>query len=1586
MTDKLSTAPSTMKVDPLWLESREGSGNGLFRAWHQFETTHQRLQRLLGAASKETGTADEFWNARARGTRVSHRQYVADTLYDYLEARLDIEYGLLRLPRQGWRWGRELIEKARRDGPAEITPSWLPALGTKYHYVYVDVPDEDSDTLPGSIVVSRGGAYLLFTLGWDRGAVWFSNRSNLEAFLLDNRVSLWEGMYTVEQLEQAQEIVFSELLRNPFEVVFESAQRRWDKHPEYLSSLLARDLSTADRNQIQERMAREGHSDRALINFGSLDEALALAYREAAVERQEEAILTYLGESPRSDAAQFRLGLLMQDSLDATHHRNEASGRLKALLSASNALGWVAQGDAAFLTCCNDRAQGVVDEARLQHKLGILTLAQQAMVEEVVFSSDADGYAGRQTQVFDLTVHDWKIAGALILVDENGDGGPDEQTSALLYMPGLQGGLLAFANVGALKEALVDTLLARTESVFRDNVPFDQAQAIDDYLNKCLDEGLDVALSLVKVTGKPFIQSLKDQLTHFPRHARAISAGTASYPDTASTAESQGFLESQTFTKLAIPVNEAREVALERVAEQLRTVPAAEQIKQRFDQLPEADRTAVQNNLAAYRTAFIGARELLRQELPDRETFVDGLIRQRLESDIGMIWPFQVILDLPESVREETVLGPDIPTAVGERPSGKIEYLPSDDWVQMTLSDLALANIDDAMKRRLSFMEVIINSPIASNASLGGKLSQHYVKQLVKSLDAAGEYEKRITSAYRLPVGSAFVRELHRERLELPWQLLLKVELLLVKGRGMSTSTYRLLEQLADGSTPAQLLSQGLDINIQTATLFPGRDALGGTSEVALSGLLFLVNQQTDATILYLPGTPRGNAFREYSSLEQAQMALADMTLDAVMLNYLAAHADDGNADAHAAKVRRALRSGFRSFVGASSPWPMSTSLPTHLCNLEMGRLVTAHRASSRSNRELYLEEAALEHQAIYGYLKMTLGFMPILGSVISVYDFWIAANGAVNAFLQGRVNEGIDHLASAMMSLVDVVLDVAPGVVGAGRFTKVKRLQGIARQRQITFKLGHDGSVALTPKAASSSGRVRHYAYDAFEGRQSKMALYGKTRIDAGQAKGTYSVGSKHYIQRDGLTYEVEWDASYRTWRLAKTPSHFYRQPIRLGDDGRWVTHGQFSGRLVDGGLQGGGPVLSMLRDIWGGGGRGRQAAIARQAVDEVVDAAARVPSVPAGSRGLKPAALKKKIEQAKKAVSEGQGGFAQADSAFTALGAGEEAFKDAVDAAIKNYKSSLNTLGELGSPGSAANLASAYQGVQKEFRKFQTAMNRRLGGDSEFTGLMRTVDGGIGSFANRTSIEAADLSGVSKALDSLSERFEVISAGADQKLWQKVPDRFPGASPKKETAKLATETDSFIAKLADRKTGLQTLKSGIEGKAAQKRANDLAGECAFRHKQIQEDQLLSTVDRERLLSSLSSEKSNLTKLADELLVKHSFTQNITEEAVETLLNRKAIKVNQGRELPNKVNRNGETDIVVEYPLRIGKGIAGYAENTDYAFMHLHYKQKPYRLEDFVAVHFKTPEQRGMGGGGVYRKAATTAFVKTYLAPHQPK
>ncbi|MFD2884694.1 dermonecrotic toxin domain-containing protein [Pseudomonas lini] len=422
------------------------------------------------------------------------------------------------------------------------------------------------------------------------------------------------------------------------------------------------------------------------------------------------------------------------------------------------------------------------------------------------------------------------------------------------------------------------------------------------------------------------------------------------------------------------------------------------------------------------------------------------------------------------------------------------------------------------------------------------------------------------------PTTSAFDLEYRRESLTEPWRLMLKLQgEFAVLQRQIDVHGQQVLNIAIDANTREAFAAQGKRIVLLPAHLTVGGEDTQHQGPSTLTGVTFIQEQVSGLTLLYLPDSPDGLHLRQYDTLEQARQNLFNLCLHTNMVNYLAGRALHGDFALHVSRINQALLRNFDALIGVGMAWPATTSLAAHLLNVHMGRLLQAHRSTSRSNDALYLEHCALKSGAMFNYLKMALGMVPFVGTAIALYDAWGSANLAVAAFLRGDVGHGLAEVEAVLLSLIDAAMDILPGANAAPGAARA-----ITRHRQLRTMARTAGALQ------ASSRRQARRVLDYFHGYEyeHQISLAGLQPATHGIYRNVYRHADGDFMISQGRIYRIELSDAPRGWRLHGTWARAYKQPIALDEAGNWNTHYAVYGTLMEGGGVGGGAALGHLAD----------------------------------------------------------------------------------------------------------------------------------------------------------------------------------------------------------------------------------------------------------------------------------------------------------------------------------------------------------------------------------------------------------------------
>lgn len=1082
----------------------------------------------------------DFWSARAPGTAVSRQTWAIELYRQHFEAAAD------------WAFAQRIITTQQHgtllsvSDPERASPK-APPLRTEQ--LALVLGNQSRIKLPGAWVITAehamDGSQLLYLPSRSTAILHFAQRSALHAWLTrlvpqclpSDNLRVEYSAYTEPMSVGASDLF----------AIHQQAQANALRQGD-LAQQRANALAQADEADRQRRdsaviaappridTAPSEHDEPAL--FGSLYADIPWPVRQAALARQRAALddlIAEVGDGPGLQAFRQAIEALEQAEQDADwaasallHHPRPATfEREFAALHSAHKAGLKAEAGL-------QRALKQVDEHEYGQLLGLLDASDTTLVAaRLSLSQTAE----------DAQVH--ALLGAFIVTEAAALTDADSPHGVLLYWPGHGGGLQRFAHRRELERLLFKITTA--------------------------DSG--ATLHLHALEGDPLEHGLKQLLDDFQTQAKAGAN------DPTQSAEHLQVLRTRALASLQVPVHAARHLVFAHRREQDRSAALADHLPDWLDKLPAADRNALRSLIDAYLPAMKRSHQLLTVALEPRQWFTRKHLQARLRQDFSLKGRFDVQLDIPDAVTWQTrySAGPTgpVPTSV---------MVASAKRSRWSLEALAQLNIDstksvqdDPLSQRLVLMHRDISADDEQERiRLRNGITPTYLRKILPELDLPSAYERRIIQAFKGAASEApFVREHRRECLVEPWRLMLRLQGECARlQKQINEGDLKILDIASSADTPDAWRADGQRIVLLPATLTVGGKDTPDEGAVILSGVTFIEEQTRGVTLLYLPDSPDGQFLRRYDNLEAARKALFNLCLQDRMLQYLAGRALHGEARAHESRLNQAALKHFDRMIGVGTPWPATTSLAAHLLDAHMGRLVIAHRDTSRSNAALHLERYALEGPRAFHYIKMALGMLPFVGSAVALYDAWTAANQAAAALLRGDVGDGLAELRSVLLCLIDAALDLIPGESAASSLAPAARRLTRARQlRALTT-----GASALQ---GSSTRQARHLAarFAGYEYEQ-PIDLWTLQPASHGLYRNVYRHADGDFIVRQGRIYQVQLSKDKRQWRLSGNRRKTYRQPIALDESGRWDTWFGVYGTTFEGGGLGSGNLPGHLAD----------------------------------------------------------------------------------------------------------------------------------------------------------------------------------------------------------------------------------------------------------------------------------------------------------------------------------------------------------------------------------------------------------------------
>jgi hypothetical protein len=1089
----------------------------------------------LMAQDAQAALDEHWWNARARGTALSRRALATQLYCRHFETSSQVAYALGELNDAQMKALQAIIDPGAESGALQVSRPALAGI------------DGRRVELPGAMVIgldsNRPYPRMLYLPSAQSAWMNFAQRSEMERWLIEHQ----PGLATSSRFDTTTVSVDYTALNQP--VLHNSAEYLWlqlavaaQDRPEH-APVFALPAELPDTDASDNRTP-----------FAQLSPDIPLEMRHIALIQQKAALDNLFGPDYQGDLHDPRWLDLQRhmDSLAAAEHA--ATLAATALLDSGNALHLLElrqQPDPHYTDLYQARLAGLRAEANIQLSLKQISAQEHGWLIAVLDAPE-------RTQA-----HPQVLVARLILSATDADGDPPTRSHEL-------DGVLLFTRGGELQEDEPQSLLLYWPGRFGGLQRFASRQSLEETLFKRPADDINASLQLMALTSNPFEQALHSQLYKCEQHSAQLIANHPLPAQASQRAVELEKLREQTIAQLTVPTVAARELAYAQFIEQNHSSTLASQLPAWHGLLSQAQAQRLKTLFKSYITAMKRAHQLLERELPSRESFSRKAIDVYLRQAFGLTHTIDVQLDVPDATewRKVVIEGASLGT-----PQQNV-LIASEQRSTLSLADLALSNIDQAMWWRLSLMNVHINGVSeAQRKTIAGTLSHTWLRALISNLDLAGQYETRIREAFLgSATESAFSLAHRRECLSEPWRLMLRLQgEFAVLNKDIDADGQRVLDIAIDANS-----REAYAIDGQRIVLLPAHLSAGGTDTdkqgpSTLSGVTFIVEQTSGLTLLYLPDSPDAVFVRQYDSLERARKALFNLCLRQPMADYLASRAIHGDVARHISRINQAVLKNFDAMIGVGTAWPANLSLASHLVDAHMGRLLEAHRATSRSNDALYLEQCALQSGAVFNYLKMAIGMVPFVGVSVALYDAWGSANLAVAALLRGDAGHGLAEVEAVLLSLIDAAMDVLPGASAAPA-----NARAATRQRQLRSVTNNAGALRLPSRQQARRALDRFTGYEY----EQDISLNGLQPQTHGIYRNVYRHADGDFMISHGRIYRIELTVNPHQWRLSGTSTRTYKQPIALDEAGNWNTHYAVYGTIIEGGGAGGGAVLGHMAD----------------------------------------------------------------------------------------------------------------------------------------------------------------------------------------------------------------------------------------------------------------------------------------------------------------------------------------------------------------------------------------------------------------------
>lgn len=526
--------------------------------------------------------------------------------------------------------------------------------------------------------------------------------------------------------------------------------------------------------------------------------------------------------------------------------------------------------------------------------------------------------------------------------------------------------------------------------------------------------------------------------------------------------------------------------------------------------------------LTEYHASAQALEDHLDKVLPSFDDFVRTRIKARMKADLGIdLDPDLITVALPKRVWRDYRIDPQYGRVINYF----APWVASTEREHLTLSALAERNFaaDDAqMARRFDFAEIHGTS----------RLTGTWLHAVIPQLDVALHYRNLLKEVFRLAPAATAQQQLDAERLLEPYQRKIELEAFCeIKRRRLSLEGGLLLQLAAQSRSQAESDAAGIEMN--WLQFKPGTSVSGEQDSHTLSGLCAIRSKASNHTVIYLPDAPGDLLTIEGADPASAKSRLIQQLISTpALVSYLAQRTLQAQQVArHVSYINQALARGFEGFLQFVPA--LDLQLAAQQLNTRAWMLHQAIQSRARTRFDIQTEQNREQGETYVVYLKALLGLLPGIGTLVSVQDGWLDGHDAMQAFREGRLDDGLLALGSTAMSVLDVAMSVIPGAASVF----------------VLGRMARRGS-----RVGSAASGLRQHVLKPFEGYE-----VSKTLTDAvpqsGRDLGTLLKDGQLWIEREGHAYEVYRRAGEQTLRLKKTAIHGFEPPVRF-DNGAWVYH----------------------------------------------------------------------------------------------------------------------------------------------------------------------------------------------------------------------------------------------------------------------------------------------------------------------------------------------------------------------------------------------------------------------------------------------
>ncbi|OPB00203.1 hypothetical protein BFW87_01990 [Pseudomonas fluorescens] len=516
----------------------------------------------------------------------------------------------------------------------------------------------------------------------------------------------------------------------------------------------------------------------------------------------------------------------------------------------------------SFLTA---QAEALRCEVQLQHRLKLLSTAHRDLMIEVIEQPLASRRPGSETRVLSIAVGSepdafYPLHNVWVVTTAAALRVPTRQRPVVLYIFGLDGGVLAFSGVQTLIQGIKASLGSRDDSVLWGCVERDKRRDLRAHAAR---ETLGVRY--VDIEGKPALVTLRKLLGTYHRLHQCPEDITRIFSEVRGAEVSRALLMAELENKLNVPVNSALSQAQANIDLLCKFASEAKKLPAWLASATRAERKKFRRSQRRYLSSAFAFVNRLEQRLPDLGTFARRALIARLSQDGMTPLPDvdQPLIEMPDDVSGSFCVGSEC--SVGDR---KQILTPTQERTTFSLLQLALHNLDP----QAPWTQWRLNRARYLQPDLKQRLNAAYLIPMVSSLDIGGRYDTLINTFFYPPAsskhlpGDVRIPELLNRTLKEGF----KHHLFCAIREGLTAQAQSIFSTAMAARTAQDLLKNQHHLQLHVVHL------VGHTMQHDryIAGLVVVQDKRSERCVVYWPKAPDVRVLKEYGSLEQAHKAL----------------------------------------------------------------------------------------------------------------------------------------------------------------------------------------------------------------------------------------------------------------------------------------------------------------------------------------------------------------------------------------------------------------------------------------------------------------------------------------------------------------------------------------------------------------------------------------------------------------------------------------------------------------------------------------------------------------------------------------